>query len=102
MNRELRHDFAKHHRDQELADTDDDKPPNRGRSANGHDDCEERIDADERREIGETEREVIPQPHRTAEGIVVAKHIQVLDVTHVFLGHDDLSWWKEVAADSGC
>ena len=47
---------------------------------------EERVDADERREIGEAEGEVRPQRHRAVEGILVPQDRQMLAVGEVVGG----------------
>ena len=69
--------------DQQLAGADDDDPEDRGRAAGADGEREERVDADERREIGESEGEVRPERHRAVEGILVAEDRQMFAVAEV-------------------
>jgi len=71
---------AEHERDEQLPGADDDDPPDRGRAADGECQREERVDADERRQVGEAEGEVRPEAHGTVELVLVAEDLEVLAV----------------------
>jgi hypothetical protein len=65
--RVLRDDLTEHARDEQLPEARDDEHPE-GRRAGNREGCGEgRVDADDRREVGEAEREVPPEPHVALE-----------------------------------
>ena len=65
--RELRDDLAEDQRDQQLAEADDEEAPDHRRTAGGQRVGEQRVDADDGREVGEAEGEVGPRAHLPLE-----------------------------------
>ena len=65
--RVLGDDLAEDQRDQQLADTDDHDPPDRGRPPDRQAVGEQRVHADQRREVREAQGHVGPQAHAAVE-----------------------------------
>ncbi|MNO99625.1 hypothetical protein D3C76_913990 [compost metagenome] len=79
-NRELRYHFAEHQAHQHLAETDQQVGPEHRRTARGQAQAEQGVDADDRRQVGEAEGEVLPQAHAAFEVGAVAECFQLLGV----------------------
>jgi hypothetical protein len=78
--RELRHDLAEHKADQHLAGAGHQVGPQERRTGRLQRDLEHRIDADHRREIGESQGEILPERHRAVEFRGIAERAKLLIV----------------------
>ena len=83
---ELGDDLAEDESHEQLPAGDDDDPPDRWRPAGRQRHCQQRVDADERREVREAEGEVRPGTHRPLERVAIAENGQMVGIGEVATG----------------
>ena len=79
-NGELRNNLGEDEHDHELAGDDDRDSPEHRATARRKRVGIERVDADDRREVGEAKREVGPDAHDAAQLLLVAEPLEIPDV----------------------
>ena len=73
-------DLTEGEHDQKLAGDDERNRPDERRSRLRKPECKERIDADDRRQVRESEREVAPQSKRSSQLLAIAERRELLGI----------------------